>query len=134
MSKLRVPARSLFDNSSNLRWTARSTTPWIQFEFNEGPVQAEMYTLTSGTSLVPGDPDSRAADPVSWALLGSNDGQVWTVLDERFDQVFTWRLHTRVFSIQNPGSYSLYRLEITQNGGHDATTLAEIELLGYGKR
>ena len=62
MSKLRVPARSLFDNSSNLRWTARSTTPWIQFEFNEGPVKAEMYTLTSGTSLVPGDPAQAILD------------------------------------------------------------------------
>ena len=125
------PARALFDNTSNLRWTVRSTTPWIQFEFSDGPVRAEMYTLTSGTSLVPDDLDSRAADPVSWVLLGSNDGEEWTVLDEREGQVFPWRRYTRAFSIQNPGSYSIYRLQITENGGHDSTTLSEVELLGY---
>lgn len=128
------PARALFDNTSNVRWTVRSADPWIQFEFTEGSERAEMYTLTSGTSVVQGDRDSQAGDPVSWVLQGSNDGESWTVLDDRRDEEFPWRRQTRAFSVANPGSYSFYRLSITKNGGGGSTSLAEVELLGYAER
>ncbi len=119
----------LFDNTSDTRWTVSSTNPWIQFEFADGPKRVEMYTLTSGVSASD-TAESRSADPRSWRLLGSHDGSEWTVLDERQGETFPWRLQTRAFSVQNPGEYKYYRLEITENNGHETTSLAEVELLG----
>lgn len=114
----------LFDNTSDTRWTVNSDKPWIQYAFAGGKQQATMYTLTSGA-------DSHEADPTSWVLKGSNDGENWTVLDEREHESFKWRRHTRAFAIENPGRYAYYRLEITDNGGHSSTSLSEVELLGY---
>lgn len=114
----------LFDNTSDTRWSVNSDHPWIQYEFTGGKQQATMYTLTSGA-------DSQAADPTSWVLKGSNDGESWTVLDERKNEGFKWRRYTRAFAIQNPGSYSIYQLEISGNGGHSTTSLSEVELLGF---
>lgn len=75
--------------------------------------------------------DNQAADPKSWILKGSNDGDKWTVLDQRTNETFNWRLYTRPFEIEHPGKYSYYKLEITDNGGDSSTTLAEVELLGH---
>ena len=70
-----------------------------------------------------------SGDPVSWVVKGSYDGTTWTTIDTRVDQTFPWRLQTRSFSIQRPGRYSQYRLEVTKNTGDSTTTLAEVELL-----
>lgn len=113
----------LFDNTSGTRLTMESKTPWIQYRFKEGKQKAQMYTLTSGTTT--------GADPRSWVLKGSNDGKKWTILDRRSDERFRWRQYTRAFTIQHPGKYSFYRLEVTSNGGHATTSLAEMELLGF---
>ncbi|MCJ7842140.1 GH92 family glycosyl hydrolase [Lederbergia sp. NSJ-179] len=114
----------LFDNTSDTRWTVESDHPWIQYQFTGGKQQAIMYTLTSGADL-------QAADPTSWVLKGSNDGENWTVLDQRTEESFKWRRYTRAFEIKNAGRYSIYRLEITGNGGDSATSLSEVELLGF---
>ncbi|MED4599116.1 GH92 family glycosyl hydrolase [Paenibacillus validus] len=111
---------SLFDNNSNTRVTFNSQTPWIQFQFLGVQKQVTMYTLTSGNT---------EGDAKSWVLKGSNDGQHWTVLDQRSNEAFAWRLYTRPFSVQNPGKYGFYKLEITENSGTATTSLAEIELL-----
>ncbi len=61
-------------------------------------------------------------------LKGSYDGKTWSVIDERTDQAFQWRLQTRAFQIDKPGRYAHYRLEVTKSTGA-TTALAEIELL-----
>lgn len=115
-------ADQLFDNTSDTRWSIESKTPWIQYQFKDGKPKAQMYTLTSGTTS--------GADPKSWVLQGSKDGKKWTTLDRRSDEKFRWRQYTRAFTIQHPGKYSFYRLEVTSNGGEATTSLAEMELLG----
>jgi predicted alpha-1,2-mannosidase len=116
--------KQLFDNTSKSQWTVKSQTPFIQYQFREGQQEAQMYTLTSAK-------DNQAADPKSWVLKGSNDGDKWTVLDKRTNETFNWRLYTRPFEIEHPGKYSYYKLEITDNNGDSSTSLAEVELLGH---
>jgi predicted alpha-1,2-mannosidase len=112
----------LFDNSSATRITFTGSTPWVQYQFAGGPRTATFYTLTSGGA-------GGVADPKSWVLLGSSDGHTWTIVDQRSDEAFPWRMQTRSFKIGNPGSYAYYRLEVTANGGDPTTELAEVELL-----
>jgi predicted alpha-1,2-mannosidase len=112
---------ALFDDTSGTRVSFLSPTPWVQYDLT-GPVldRATFYTLTSGAD---------EGDPASWVLKGSYDGQVWTVVDQRHDELFPWRLQTRPFRIAQPGRYAHYRLEVTGSGGAPSTSLAEIELL-----
>lgn len=119
----------LFDNTSQTRMTFNSQNPSVQYQFKAGKQQAKMYTFTSGASLT-NDANSQAADPKSWVVKGSNDGKSWTVLDERKNEKFEWRLYTRAFTIKHPGKFAFYKVEITENGGHSSTSLAELEFLG----
>ncbi|KRE48457.1 GH92 family glycosyl hydrolase [Paenibacillus sp. Soil724D2] len=113
---------NLFDNNSSSRVTFNSQTPWIQYQFIGSKKQAKMYTLTSGNT---------EGDAKSWTLNGSNDGQNWSVLDERTNETFASRSFTRPFTIQHPDKYAYYRLEVSANSGAATTSFAEIELLGY---
>ncbi|CDO03713.1 putative alpha-1,2-mannosidase [Oceanobacillus picturae] len=122
----------LFDNTSRTQLELEGKTPWVQYQFTEEKKKANMYTLTSANAADGSDP--QAADPKSWVLKGSDDGENWTVLDERENESFKWRKYTRAFEIAEPEAYSYYQLEITDNGGHQTTTLAEVELLGYGEQ
>src|SRR4051794_35161657 len=116
-------AARLFDNTSGSRVTFASPTPAVQYEFpGAGGREASFYTLTSGAG-------PQGQDPRSWVLSGSDDGRTWTELDRRSGEAFPERLQTRPFKIATPGSYSTYRLQVTENGGDAQTSLAEVELL-----
>ncbi|WP_052737647.1 GH92 family glycosyl hydrolase [Bacillus sp. SA1-12] len=117
-------AEKLFDNTSHTILSLDGTHPWVQYCFENGPEEVLMYTITSGEAV--------KQDPKSWELLGSKDGNVWKVLDKRENECFPWRKFTKPFSIENPGAYSFYRLEIQENGGAATTSIAQIEMLGYG--
>jgi predicted alpha-1,2-mannosidase len=117
-------AEKLFDNTSQTILSLEGNHPWVQYRFENGPEEALMYTITSG-----GD---EKQDPKSWVLLGSENGEDWQVLDKRENERFQWNKFTKPFTIDNPGAYSYYRLEIRENRGADSTTMAQIELLGYG--
>ena len=72
---------------------------------------------------------------MDWVLSGSNDwGQTWTQLDSRTGETFSDHPQTKVYTIQNPGAYSTYELQIekTANGSIPGTggwvSLAEFEL------
>ncbi|MFV0127219.1 GH92 family glycosyl hydrolase [Streptomyces sp. HMX112] len=81
------------------------------------PARAVQYTLTSA---------AKGTAPTTWVLEGSDDGAEWTELDEREGESFTWDRQTRVFTVDDPGTYRHYRL-VTAGG---AAALAEVELLG----
>jgi len=68
-------------------------------------------------------------DPKSWRLKGSYDGVNWAVIDQRAGESFQYRLQTRPFKVHNPGRFTYYRLEVTQNTGETSTVLSEVELL-----
>ncbi|WP_110943381.1 GH92 family glycosyl hydrolase [Virgibacillus senegalensis] len=117
-------ADRLFDNTSKSVLSLESEEPWVQYNFAGNARHALMYTITSS--------DEKQQDPKKWVLIGSNDGEDWTVLDRREEENFQWRNYTRPFTIENPGNYQFYRLIIKENGGSDRTSIAELELLGYG--
>jgi hypothetical protein len=109
---------ALFDDTSGTRATLAGARPWVQYRFNHDERQAiRFYTLTSGDGPA-------SADPRSWVVKGSNDGQHWKVLDARRGETFRWRSQTRPFELHHARDYAHYRIEL---GG--ATTLAEVELL-----
>ena len=88
------------------------------------------YALTSSPRTTSDD-----RDPMDWVLAGSNDwGQTWTQLDSRTGETFSDDPQTKVYTIQNPGAYSTYELQIekTANGSVPGTggwvSLAEFEL------
>ncbi|RZQ65986.1 GH92 family glycosyl hydrolase [Amycolatopsis suaedae] len=105
------PAAALDDNSRT-----EATLSWLQYRFDQPRDAVTHYTVTSPKG--PGGPSS-------WVLKGSYDGTNWAVVDERKNEQFAWRQHTRAFSAAHPARYSQYRLEFT---GPAAT--AEVELLG----
>ncbi|MCJ7842787.1 GH92 family glycosyl hydrolase [Lederbergia sp. NSJ-179] len=116
-------AKALFDNSSDTSLTLKGKNPWIQYNFMDEAQKALMYTITTAK-------DDPSQDPKNWVLIGSKDGESWTILDKRNNEQFKWRQYTKPFTIQNPGNYSFYRLIIQENGGATSTSLAELELLG----
>ena len=85
------------------------------------------------------EPRITRRDPTDWVLYGSNDwGQTWTQLDSRTGETFSGHPQTKVYTIQNPGAYSSYELQIekTANGSTPGTggwvSLAEFELRDSG--
>jgi predicted alpha-1,2-mannosidase len=111
---------ALFDNTSKTEVTFAGSTPWVRYQVPDGSQREKptFYTLTSGKA---------AGDPRSWVLKGSYDGRNWTLIDQRTDEAFRWRLQTREFKIDRPGRYAYYSLEVT--AGDPTVSLAEIELL-----
>src|SRR5690606_32191467 len=100
--------------------TITGDEPWVGYRVSGGSeVPVHYYTLTSGT-----DP---ALDPSHWVLEGSDDGESWTVLDERTDQEFVWRQQTRPFRLADDASMDRYRVRFLGTAGR--VQLAEVELL-----
>jgi PKD repeat protein len=67
-------------------------------------------------------------------LLGSNNnGTNWTILDIQTNQVFTASMQTKAWTVTNPASYNLYRLQIDTVSNPPAANsvqLDEIQLNG----
>lgn len=119
-------AAMAFDSDDGTHW--RHASPhgsWLQFAYG-APVEVVDYQLTSGEG-------ESANNPADWQLLGSNDdGSSWTVLDARSNQTFSSRVRTKTFSVTNSGSYSLYRLDISEVrnlANADSVQLAELRFL-----
>lgn len=94
---------------------------WIQLEYID-PIIAGAYTLTSAN-------DAQSRDPKNWTLQGSNDGEIWTEVDNQVDQVFAERFQTVTYIFDNHDAYKFYRMNITANGGAGLFQLAEWRLL-----
>jgi predicted alpha-1,2-mannosidase len=115
-----VNLAALFDDTSRTQVTFPTPTAWIGYRTAGDGATVRYYTLTSGTGH---------DDPRGWVLRGSVDGVSWTVLDERTGEMFRWRRQTRAFAVANPGRFTHYRLDITENTGAPTVTLAQLELL-----
>ena len=77
------------------------------------------YTLTATEA---------SAAPSSWALYGSNNGRLWTKIDEQTDQKFPFDGSTVACSIPNGTAYVQYRLALT---GEGEVSLGEWQMLGH---
>ena len=86
---------------------------------------ATQYALTSAH-------DNNEADPADWRLLASNDdGQTWTELDRRSNELFSTRSERRVFELRNAVAYNVYRLHVSRSRpSGNRVELAELELIG----
>jgi signal transduction histidine kinase len=95
----------------------------------DAPAPARVVTSYALTS-VPDLWDER--DPSAWRLLASNDGQTWTQLDLRTNQLSVRANYRKLFHISNQTPYRIYRLAVDENVTHSAREvgLAEIELMG----
>ncbi|MBB5352968.1 putative alpha-1,2-mannosidase [Haloferula luteola] len=111
-------AAALFDNSSATEVTVGEGTGEVTIELPSDEHVATFYTLTAGRE---------EADPVSWKLEGSQNGNLWSEIDSRSGRVFAHRRQTLPMQIQKPGAFRQYRLSMTRPDGK--IVLSEIELL-----
>jgi hypothetical protein len=113
---------------NNYFYTQNSANGWIQFDFKDRSVSLSHYALKSD-----GDDSCHL---LQWGLSGSNDGNDWTILDERNTQDLNGNYVTKMFRCNETSSVSqFYRdIRLTQTGknssGHDYLLLANIEFFG----
>ena len=105
-----------FDNNKATKFFCYHPSVWIQYQF---PGQ-EAYVVSKYSITTANDRPDR--DPSAWNLLGSNDGENFTVLDSRSEYTFsTVRGATETFDTNNKTAYRIYRLDILQNSGNTQT-------------
>jgi hypothetical protein len=112
---------ALVDNTSASRATFAGRTPVVTWDGSGTGATVGTYTLTSGVA--------GTAAPSAWRLEGSDDGESWTVLDERAGEEFRWALQTRTFQVADPRAFGRLRLVVTDAAGEGDLSLAELELL-----
>lgn len=113
-----------FDGNVSSKWLTFNKSAWLQIQFPKDEMyQVTRYTITSGN-------DEPQRNPKEWILEGSNNGVDFIVLDSRSDEVFTHRMQTREFEVNNTESFKIYRLNIKENQGDERTQIAELDLLG----
>ncbi|NLH16172.1 MAG: hypothetical protein GX455_06310 [Phycisphaerae bacterium] len=99
-----------FDSNQDTKWLARANKAWIAYDFpGDAAYVIGAYALTTAN-------DNTGRDPKSWTLQGSNDGGVtWTVLDTQTGITLgDTRKITLNYTVTNPGSYKMYKLDITE--------------------
>ncbi|MBN1597504.1 MAG: Ig-like domain-containing protein [Bacteroidales bacterium] len=112
---------NLIDNDLNTKYLTFHASAWVQY-------QAIGSYIVTGYSISSAN-DFPYRDPYSWTLQGSNDGSTWITMDNRTDEDFPNRFHTRLFSIDNSTGYVYYRFNMNNNSG-DILQLSENELFG----
>lgn len=97
---------SLNDNKAETYYSiAASELPvWIQYK-SDVAVQLKGYSITAAG-------DSKY-DPKSWTIEGSADGQNWTEIDSRSNEVFSARYICNNYEKSNSAKYTHFRLQIT---------------------
>ena len=117
-------ADKAFDGNTATKWfNGTGATDWLQYRFASGKrFPLSQYKISSAN-------DVPARDPVSWQILGSNDGVNWTTLDTRTGQTFAARFQTNTYTVSLTAAYEYYRLNITANGGDAGIQLSEWQIL-----
>jgi fibronectin type 3 domain-containing protein len=117
-------ADKAFDGTTATKWfNGTGATDWIQYRFALGKrYPLSQYRISSAN-------DVPARDPVSWQVLGSNDGTNWTTLDTQTGQSFAARFQTNTYTVPLTAAYEYYRLNITANGGDAGIQLSEWQIL-----
>ncbi|WP_046242747.1 basic secretory protein-like protein [Hymenobacter terrenus] len=109
----------LTDNLTSTKYLTFHASGWVQFQSPSAAVVTK-YALTSAN-------DVKERDPSSWTFQGSNNGNTWTTLDTRSNQVFASRFLRKEFSFTNSTPYLYYRLQASTNA-YPTFQLAEWEI------
>jgi len=96
---------------------------WMQLELAQ-PQVIGLYKLTSGN-------DAPERDPKNWKLSGSNDGNTWTLLDERTDQIFSGRNKTVEYEFRNDNPYKYYRWQVDAINGANLFQVSEWRIVTF---
>jgi hypothetical protein len=104
--------------TSPVNWSSgRTVTPiWVQYHFRGAAWSVADYAVSSG-------PASANTDPRDWRLLGSNDGDHWTVLDARIKEAFTAHSQRKEYAFLNHTPYWFYRLDISATANATPTNV-----------
>lgn len=99
-----------FDGSDSSMWISATfqTPAWIGYQWASGSRTVTSYAIT----FVNGSLTTRA--PKDWTLQGWNGGS-WVVVDTRSNQTSWLGVETRTYPVASPGSYSAYRLNVTDD-------------------
>ncbi len=96
---------------------------WMQLQLSQ-PQVIEQYKLTSGN-------DAPERDPKNWKFFGSNDGNTWTLLDERTDQSFSGRNKTFLYEFDNDNPYTYYRWQVDAINGANLFQISEWRIVTF---
>jgi hypothetical protein len=123
-------AWTAFDASSSTIWISEawpSAPVWIGYEWSNGPRYITQYALIFNN----GSLTSRA--PRDFTLQGWN-GSTWVTVDSRTGEINWAGNEKRQYTVSKPGSYSKYRLHITEDNDSRAAIVAisleRLELIG----
>ena len=111
---------NLNDGDPATKWLVDTPTSWAQYTL-DAPAEAIKYAMTSAN-------DAPERDPRDWTLQGSADGATWTTVDTQTGQTFDARFQTKTYTVASPGSFPIYRLNITGHPSGNLTQLADLEL------
>jgi predicted alpha-1,2-mannosidase len=112
---------NLNDGDATSKWLVDTPASWAQYEL-DGRYTVVKYALTSAN-------DAPERDPRDWTLDGSNDGgATWTTVDTVTGNTFDQRFQTKTFDVASPGSFAVYRLNITGHPSGNLTQLADLDI------
>ncbi len=102
-------AYKAFDSSLSSMWISEvwETPAWIAYDLGFGRFVNQYSIKYSNGSIT-----TRA--PKAWQLQGSNGGS-WITVDSRSNQTGWGGSETRTFQVTSPGTYTKYRLYITED-------------------
>jgi hypothetical protein len=118
-----------FDASNTSMWISREAQvpASIGYAWGDGPRTVTAYAITYANGSIL----TRA--PSAWTFEGLL-GDAWITLDRRDDEAGWKGTERRVYTLASPGSYSQYRLNITDDNdpavGIVVISVGRIELLG----
>lgn len=102
------------DGLKDTAWTINTQAGWIQYQLSTA-TRMETYDIT-----IPAGNTTR--NPANWTIQGSNNGSSFTTIDTVTGNTWTDDYETQTFTVDTPGSYLYYRLDITVNAGAVANT------------
>jgi hypothetical protein len=117
---------NLIDDDPTTSWRDDSNTTYIEIDFgatNAGAYEIVEFTMTSAA-------DTPDGDPAWWTLIARSSTGEWDTLHQGGAN-FSARGERQRFTIDNPGSYVIYRFDMGNHAG-TFTHLGEIELLAGG--
>ncbi len=100
----------LVDNNATTKYLfsgfPAATGAWFQLKYTTA-VAIGAYTFTSAN-------DASDRDPKAWKLQGSNDGNLWTDIDNRGNELFSARFETKRFEVPGtPAAFTYYRILVS---------------------